>query len=261
LTQVDIDWEYPKNKNEAQDFVHLLKACREAMDAYSAHAGVNHHFELTVACPAGPQNYANMDIRSMDSLLDFWNLMAYDYTGAWDAHAGHQSNIHSCPSNPTATPFNTEQAVNYYKSQGVHASKIVIGMPLYGRAFENTDGIGHPFSGIGEGTWEKGVHDFKTLPLPGAHVHHDEVVGASWSYDSSKRQLVSFDTKEMAAKKAEWVKRQGLGGAMWWESSADRQGGESLIGCVVDCLGTLDKTTNCLNYPESKYENLRKGFK
>lgn len=258
---IDIDWEYPKSQKEARDFVELLKACREAMDAYSHRVGGCHHFQLTVACPAGPQNYNNMDIRGMDRYLDFWNLMAYDYTGSWDAHAGHQANLHPSRRNPTATPFNTEQAVSHYKSQGVNASKIVVGMPLYGRAFENTAGLGKPFSGVGEGTWENGVHDFKTLPLPSAQVHYDDDAGASYSYDSGKRQLVTFDTKEMAAKKAEWVKRHGLGGAMWWESSADRTGGESLIGSVVNCLGTLDHKRNCLDYPESKYENLRKGFK
>lgn len=258
---IDIDWEYPKSATEAQHFVELLKACREAMDAYSSRVGVNHHFELTVACPAGPQNYNNMDIRGMDRYLDFWNLMAYDYAGSWDAHAGHQANLRPSRNNPKATPFNTEQAIAHYKSQGVHASKIVIGMPLYGRAFENTDGLGHPFSGVGEGTWENGVHDFKTLPLPGAEVRIDEDAGASYSYDPAKRQLVSFDTVEMARRKAKWIKQQGLGGAMWWESSADRAGGESLIGGVVSCLGGLDSRRNCLEYPESKYENLRKGFK
>lgn len=231
------------------------------MDAYSSSLPHPYHFELTVACPAGPQNYNNMDIRGMDQYLDFWNLMAYDYSGSWDAHTGHQANLRPSRNNAKATPFNTEQAVSHYKSQNVHPSKIVIGMPLYGRAFENTDGLGHPFSGVGEGTWENGVHDFKTLPLLGAQVMVDEEAGASYSYDSRKRQLVSFDTVEMAKRKSEWIKQQGLGGAMWWESSADRAGGESLIRGVVSCLGALDSRHNCLEYPESKYENLRNGFK
>ncbi len=231
------------------------------MDAYSSRVCVNHHFELTVACPAGSQNYNNMDIRGMDRYLDFWNLMAYDYAGSWDTHAGHQANLRPSRDNLKATPFNTEQAVEHYKAQGVNPSKIVIGMPLYGRAFENTNGLGYPFSGVGEGTWENGVYDFKMLPLPGARLHYDEDAGASYSYDEAKKQLVSFDTVEMARRKAEWIKQQGLGGAMWWESSADRAGGEGLIDRVVSCLGTLDSRPNCLEYPESKYDNLKTGFK
>ncbi|KAF7193900.1 Endochitinase B [Pseudocercospora fuligena] len=50
--------------------------------------------------------------------------MAYDYAGSWDVVTGHQSNLYSSPSNPASTPFNTEQAVQYYLSQGVKAEKL-----------------------------------------------------------------------------------------------------------------------------------------
>lgn len=212
---LDIDWEYPKSSAEAQDFVRLLKACREAMDAYSATLPSKHHFELTVASPAGAQNYTIMDLRNMDPYLDFWNLMAYDYAGSWDAAAGHQANIRPSQSNPASTPFNTEQAIEYYKQQGIAAHKIVVGLPLYGRAFENTDGLGKPFQGVGEGSWEAGVHDFKALPYAGSEERYDAEAGASYSYDAGKRKLITYDTVDMAKQKAEWIKNQGLGGAMW----------------------------------------------
>lgn len=257
---LDIDWEYPKSKEEAEHFVLLLKECRKQMDAYSHSLTHKHHFELTVACPAGPQNYNNMDIKHMDHYLDFWNLMAYDYAGSWDSTSGHQANLHPSKHNPSSTPFNTEQAVHHYIHQGVHPSKIVLGMPLYGRAFENTDGIGKPYSGVGEGSWENGVFDFKALPKAGAEEVCDWEVGGSYSYDRGSRKLVTYDTVGMARKKAEWVKEKGLGGAMWWESSADKSGEESLIGNVVGVLGCLEEGRNCIEYPESKFENLRKGF-
>ena len=81
--------------------------------------------------------------------------------------------------------------------------------------------------------------DFKVLPQKGAKETVDREVGASWSYDAGKRLMVSYDTVEMAKMKSEYIKREGLGGAMWWESSADKPGDESLIG-------TASLTASCL---------------
>ncbi|KAL8831229.1 MAG: hypothetical protein Q9191_000976 [Dirinaria sp. TL-2023a] len=229
LDGLDIDWEYPKNDTEAKDFVHLLKATRHELK----HCHNGHQMLLTVACPAGPQNYEKMHLKAMDDYLDFWNLMAYDYAGSWDGTAGHQANLFPSAAEPSSTPFSTSKALNYYTSQGIHASKIILGMPLYGRAFTATDGPGKPFSGTGEGSWEQGVWDYKVLPKEGAKEILDSDVGASWSYDDQKRVMVSYDTLEMAKLKAEYIKRNGLGGAMWWESSADKSGDESLISAVT----------------------------
>ncbi|KAG9241007.1 glycoside hydrolase family 18 protein [Calycina marina] len=254
-----VDWEYPKSPTEAEHLVLLLKACRDAMDTYSRTLPTAYHLELTVACPVGAQNYNNMDLPGMDQYLDFWNLMAYDYAGSWESTAGHQANLFPSRQTPSTTPFNTADAVNHYRSKNISGSKIVVGMPLYGRAFENTDGLGKPYHGVGEGTWEAGVYDFKKLPLAGATEHYDAEAGASYSYDPAKRQLITYDTVDMARRKADWIKSQGLGGGMWWESSADNSG-ESLIGTVVATFGCLEQSPNCVEYPQSKYDNLKSGF-
>ncbi|KAL8841335.1 MAG: hypothetical protein Q9170_000965 [Blastenia crenularia] len=260
---LDIDWEYPKDDSEAQNFVHLLAQTRSELDAASRHHNHPHHhgeFLLTIACPAGPQNYEMLYIHSMDEYLDFWNLMAYDYAGSWDSHAGHQANIYSSQDNPSSTPFSTAKAVEYYTSHGVRPSKIVLGMPLYGRAFTATNGPGHSFSGTGEGSWEQGVWDYKALPKDGAKEHVNKKIGASWSYDEENRVMISYDTLEMASEKVVYMKEWGLGGGMWWESSGDRKGEGSLIRTVVDGLKYMDTSSNRLEYPESKYNNLRKGM-
>ncbi|KAK5995441.1 Endochitinase B [Cladobotryum mycophilum] len=260
---LDIDWEYPANEEEASNFVELLRLSRQELDEYAQRIGGNTHFELSVACPAGPSNYQKLDIPGMDQYLDFWNLMAYDYAGSWDQTTGHQSNIYHCSDNPTCTPFSTEAAIGYYNQNGVASNKLVLGMPLYGRAFENTDGLGHPYGGVGEGSWENGVFDYKALPLEGAEEVSDEGLGASYCYNPDTRKLVTYDTPIVARTKVDYIKQRGLGGAMWWESSGDKQGDESLIGIVVDGLGgpdALQKTENCIDYPDSTYENLKNGF-
>ena len=46
------------------------------------------------------------------------------------------------------TGISTDQAIKGYIAHGATPSKIVMGIPLYGRAFENTNGIGQAYNGV-----------------------------------------------------------------------------------------------------------------
>ncbi|KAI5806245.1 putative class V chitinase [Geopyxis carbonaria] len=262
---LDIDWEYPADATQAQNFVLLLAEVRRQIDAYSAANNGGKHMLLTIAAPCGATNYSKLLMSQMDQYLDFWNLMCYDFAGSWDATAGHQANVFRSASNPTSTPFAADEAIKAYIAGGVAPSKIIFGLPLYGRAFENTDGPGAGYSGVGAGSWENGVWDYKALPADGAVEHNDTAMLASWSYSASARKMVSYDTPTIAAAKTQYIKNMGLGGAMWWEMNGDKPVGDarSLVSTTVNALGgvgALEKSENTLNYPTSKYDNLRAQF-
>ncbi|KAF2172636.1 glycoside hydrolase family 18 protein [Zasmidium cellare ATCC 36951] len=257
---IDIDWEYPEDAGQAENYVQLLQAVRGELDTYAASVSGNPHFLLTVATAAGPENYQKLKVADMDAQLDFWNLMAYDYAGSWDTNAGHQANLYASKDNDSSTPFSTDAAVKFYLNNGVSPLKLVLGLPLYGRAFTNTDGPGKPFSGVGGGSWENGVWDYKALTAAGAQEFFDASIGASWSYDSTARTMVSYDNAQASAAKLDYIKSNKLAGAMWWEANGDKNGTGSLISSVVQGLKALDNSENVLDYPDSQYDNIKAGM-
>lgn len=142
LDGIDIDWEYPTDDSQAENFVYLLREVRTALDAYSNSLSEPYQFLLTVAAPAGPQQYKTLRLAEMGQYVDFWNVMAYDYS---TPHiATHRANLYHNDFVPQTTPFDTWNAVAYYKSKGIKLDKIVLGIPIYGHAFNQTDGLGFP---------------------------------------------------------------------------------------------------------------------
>jgi len=266
LDGLDIDYEYPGNDEQARGYVELLRELRYALDEHASRKGANYRFLLTIAAPCGPSHFEKLYVREMDEVLDFWNLMAYDYAGSWESVSGHQANVYG-------GAMNTQRAIDFFTSRGVPRQKLIIGIPLYGRSFMNTAGPGAPFSGVGPGSWEQGTYDYRALPLPGSTVYHDDSLVASWSYDPQKKELISYDTDRVGWMKGQWIAREGLGGGMYWELSGDKgpersgmEGGEgktqvpgrSLISTVKEAMGGLDTTPNWLWYEGSKFENMRK---
>uniref|UniRef100_A0A182U402 GH18 domain-containing protein n=1 Tax=Anopheles melas TaxID=34690 RepID=A0A182U402_9DIPT len=63
--------------------------------------------------------------------------MAYDYNGAWSNFTGHNAPLFAGPSdqNDFQRTLNVQHSINYWLSQGAPASKLVLGVPAYGRTF------------------------------------------------------------------------------------------------------------------------------
>lgn len=264
LDGIDLDWEYPQNPEQGEHLILLLQEIRNHLDEYSesleSRVGEKPHFELTIASSASKSIYDNYHLDRLSGVVDFINLMAYDFAGSWESKSSHQANLYASSSNPGSTPFNIDDTVKGYIAAGTPADKIVLGMPLYGRAFASTTGLGEPFSGVGEGSWENGVWDFKALPQDGSEEIIDEEAGASYSYNGGTQTLVSYDNAEIAARKARYIKDNGLGGGMWWELSGDREGEESLIAVVHNELGDIQDKPNWISYVDSQFDNLKAGF-
>ncbi|KDO24908.1 hypothetical protein SPRG_09552 [Saprolegnia parasitica CBS 223.65] len=268
LDFIDIDWEYPVAGGNAiphapddmANFVLLLQAIRDA------YASLPFLAELSVASPAGPENYAHWDFPSVCGLVDHVNLMAYDLAGSWSEYTDYQNNLFADPQHPSGKQYSIDRAVQDYITGGCPSEKIVMGIPLYGRSFENSHGLYTPFAAPTAGSWVAGsdgagVWDYKVLPRPGATELYDEKLGAGYSYDANARVFTSYETPRSLAAKLEYIEKYNLGGTMFWAGDADAPltSGRSLIAQAHDHFGR-DKMAlydNNVAYPTSKYANIR----
>lgn len=79
--------------------------------------------------------------------------------------------------------------------------------------------------------------------------------------------MISYDTPEVVSQKVRYIQTKNLGGAMWWETSGDQpsSSNRSLINAAAIAFnenGSIgrENSENCLDYPQSRYDNLRQGM-
>ncbi len=165
--------------------------------------------------------------------------MTYDFHGTWESTTGHQAAFTGDPSG-----YDIKTAVKAYLDAGVEPKKIVLGAPLYTRAWSGVadggdGGYGEVASGAAPGTFEAGNYDYKDLlqkvqdPSSGWKLYWDDTAQASYVYNASQGIFSSFETPSSIALKAQWAEELGLGGMMFWDISNDAiDSPESLVGAA-----------------------------
>ncbi|GAW02136.1 glycoside hydrolase family 18 protein [Lentinula edodes] len=234
---IDLDYEYPANTAQGQGFSDLITELRTAFNNLAAQKGDSTPYELTAAVSANASNYQWLNIPQVDAALTYWNLMAYDYAGSWLSWSDNQANLYD----GQRTGINTDMAVKGYIAAGATVSKINLGIPIYGRAFEETSGLGQPYNGIGPGTFEAGVYQYKVLPLAGASVFENTTDVTSYSYNPTTEELVSYDTPNIVKMKAH-------------QDTADAS--TSLVQNVLTEFSTLDDTLNHID----EWDNIKSNI-
>jgi chitinase len=239
---VDVDWEYPVsggkegNKQRPEDkrnYTRLLAELRQQLDA--AGAADKTRYLLTIAAPAGARNIANLELDKLHPLLDWFNLMAYDFHGSWDERTNFNAPLRAPANSPTSKELSVAAAVKTYLDAGVPPEKIVLGVPFFGRGWSGAKNIDHGLfqqrSGIPKGTWEEGVFDYKDLAAnhlgkSTRYWNHDAQV--PWLFNPATGLFISYDDPESITKKAAFARETKLGGLMIWELSADDKKGSLL---------------------------------
>ncbi len=133
LDGVDIDWEYPAvgaagikaRPEDKENFTLLLTAIRDV---------IGDDKWLSVAA-TGDKVYINKsaEIDKIAPLINYFNLMSYDFTAGETGELGkkHQSNLYD--SNLSLPGYSVDTWVKNLESAGMPSEKILLGIPFYGR--------------------------------------------------------------------------------------------------------------------------------
>ena len=160
---IDIDWEFPTAADSA-NFTELLQELRSQLAAQGDADGC--HYLLTMAAPAGPTHIANLQLAQIHSLLDWFNLEAYDFTTA----SSRKTNF-VAPLFTTEGALNVSAAVTSYLGAGVPADKIVMGVRFVGTGWQGVgpanNGLDQTDTGPAPGTWDQPGRAKRQFRLPG----------------------------------------------------------------------------------------------
>jgi chitinase len=230
---IDFDWEYPggggeagnsASPNDGANYALLMADVRAKLDDLGSELGRT--YEISIASPGGLDKIANFNLAGLAPSVDFFNVMTYDFHGTWEDTTGHQAAFTGDP-----VGYDIETSVDAYLNAGVAPEQIVLGAPLYTRAWSGVadggdGGYNEASSGAAPGTYEAGNYDYKDLLSQinagaGWELYWDDNAQASYVYNAEQDIFSSFETTTSIALKAEWADAMGLGGMMFWDLSND----------------------------------------
>ncbi|KAF0292013.1 putative chitinase 2 [Amphibalanus amphitrite] len=229
---LDMDWEYPAERGgqpiDKTDYALLIKELKTAFEPEG----------LLLSAAVGPGKTTideSYDLDIMAQYLDIFNVMAYDYHGAFDPFTGHVAPLYLSPQDlepghEAYQYFSVNFTVNYYIEGGVPPHKIAMGIPLYGRGFtladRNQHGLYAPMSGGMPAcpyTRTAGVCGFNEICVyldeGGWTSVRDPDQKAIYSYKDLL--WVGYDDLESINLKTQYIKDMDLGGSMVWSVETD----------------------------------------
>lgn len=238
---IDIDWEYPAfnggKPNDTQNYTLFLQEFRTAINNEAATKNVT-PLTLSIAAPAGIDKMKAIEISKIHPYVDWINLMTYDFNGSpWSTYASHNTPLYA-PAQGDNPNFNIDYAVQYYLQQGVPASKLILGMALYGRSFGKVPttqvvpglpGVFNTYNGVGSSVTDDsaGYQSWpniknKLLATNSGYTRYwDDTAKVPYLYNQTTQDLISYDDDQSLGVKAQYAKTNGLGGAMFWQLEND----------------------------------------
>ena len=271
LDGVDLDWEYPVTGGahegipaDKENFVTLLKELRSVLDALQERDGRSEPYIISFAGAAGDWTLTpGYDLPEILKYADFANVMTYDYFGAWDskwgAYTGPPAPLYFAMPPKFSGKTNADFTLKYYVCRSELPHKINMGVPFYGRFWENVaknvdpdpkfdmwkiaDPVDGKFVG-GYLGWKDIVASH--LNAPGNERHFNDIAKAPFIYNAAAKKYIGYEDPESLAFKVQYAVEKNLGGLMIWAIDLDDS--------ELTMLDIVAKADLCKNTDPAKIE-------
>ena len=231
LDGLDIDWEYPGligagntfRPEDKQNYTALLRELRARFDREEKQQ--HRHLLTSVAVSGNADFIEHTEMAAVARYVDTVNLMTYDYYGPdSDMISGNHAPLFTDPADPKK--ISADRTVRAYEAAGVPASKLLLGLPFYGKSWAN---VGPEKNGLFQpGSKPAGTfHDYSALASysqQGYTRYWDAAASVPWLYNPDTRTFISYEDPESLARKCRFVLEQHLAGVMFWELTEDDNG-------------------------------------
>ena len=155
--------------------------------------------------------------------LDFINIMTYDFFTGGSKYTGHHANLYNSEFNKKS-PKSAEIEVENHLKAGIPASKLVLGVPFYGRwwtkVHPKNNGLYQLSNGITGSYSYSAIAD--SIKNNNFKSYWDDICKNFLIYGERRILfLLPMIILDLVQIKADFVKKKQLGGIMFWQFNAD----------------------------------------
>lgn len=223
----DFDWEFPTNTTERDNYAALIRELRIATNKFDR----PQPFLISMAISAASWTSLANDFADLSDTVDWFMVMAYDYSGPWTSQAGHNAPLYA--HTELGYTLSVSKSMDYLLSKrGFPEDKLILGIPFYGRMFDASRLYGPSTGGDAlQYTAVKGLIEREEW-----HVMWDDISKAPYMVNDDSTQVIVYDDPESVAIKCRYARDKGLAGVGVWALGYDASGGEQPL---VDAIGSV----------------------